>query len=225
MKVRSILARNVCLPQCLHVHPMLPCIFNSEYELFLFSFSNIPSQPCSSRKDSIGKRLLLYTSKQKTGKYRTYHWRESKGRCWKNAALHIKAFALRNLSAFSNCCGFPFKQSAPLKNLIAFAYVKKQWTPRRFGWFRFFLFRFLSLTAVLNTAFVNSWDNFLVLGDLWMTSSKIQNVLSYEMEERVFATRLPVLCYSSQILIVQSSNALRVAMIRESYFYNRLDMH
>ena len=43
---------------------------------------------------------------------------------------------------------------------------------------RFFLFRFLSLTAVLNTAFVNSWDNFLVLGDLWMTSSKIQNVLS-----------------------------------------------
>ena len=45
---------------------------------------------------------------------------------------------------------------------------------------------FFSLTAVLNTAFVNSCDIFLVLGDLWMTSSKIQNVLSYEMEERVF---------------------------------------
>ena len=142
--------------------------YNSKYP---FSLSNIPSLLCSSRKDSTGKRLLLYTSKQKTGKYRTYHWWESKGRCWKNAALNIKAFALRNLSAFSNCCGFPFKPSAPLTNLIAFAYVKLQWTPRRFGWFRFFLFRFLSLTAVLNTAFVNSWDNFLVLGDLW----KIQN--------------------------------------------------
>ena len=142
MKVRSILARNVCLPQCLHVHPMLSCIFNSKYELFLFSFSNIPSQPCSSRKDNIGKRLPLYTSKQKTGKYRTYHWRERKCRCWKNAALNIKAFALRNLSAFSSCCGFPFKPSAPLKNLIAFEYVKKQWTPRRFGRFRLFSFRF-----------------------------------------------------------------------------------
>lgn len=79
--------------------------------------------------------------------------------------------------------------------------------------------------AVLNTAFVNSCDNFLLLGDLWMTSSKIQNVLSYEMEERVFATRLLALCYSSQILIVQSSNALLVAVTRESQLYNRLDMH
>lgn len=58
-----------------------------------------------------------------------------------------------------------------------------------------------------------------------MTSSKIQNVLSYEMEERVFATRLLALCYSSQILIVQSSNALLVAVTRESHLYNRLDMH
>lgn len=58
-----------------------------------------------------------------------------------------------------------------------------------------------------------------------MTSSKIQNVLSYEMEERVFATRLQALCYSSQILIVQSSNALLVAVTRESHLYNRLDMH
>lgn len=58
-----------------------------------------------------------------------------------------------------------------------------------------------------------------------MTSSKIQNVLSYEMEERVFATRLLALSYSSQILIVQSSNALLVAVTRESHLYNRLDMH
>ena len=191
--------------------------YNSKSQLFFFSLSNIPSLLCSSRKDSTGKRLLLYTSKQKTGKYRTYHWRESKGRCWKNAALNIKAFALRNLSAFSNCCGFPFKQSAPLKNLIAFAYVKKQWTPRRFGWFRFFLFRFLSLTAVLNTAFVNSWDNFLVLGDLWMTSSKIQNVLSYEMEERVLP---PGYQYS---VIPPRSWSCSPQMLSESLWYeNRI---